>query len=205
MPRRNRAAARSTRRKGTERRIAVAREGGRLLNGHCAAARGKPRGLANSRACRWQQAVARGLVRDRGAIRYRAPVRGSARGRRAEGLAGPISRGTPRTPHATAREYAPKGSYRNSLRDPNDLRGRERSHRPEGGRDRDRDAPRTRPCSGLGRRRRWSPGRSAASPTMACKRRRSSLAGTLQPKGPELFSDIRPLSRPLGRNALSRA
>ena len=30
-------------------------------------------------------------------------------------------RDTPRLPHATAREYASKGSYRNSLRDPNDL------------------------------------------------------------------------------------
>ena len=33
---------------------------------------------------------------------------------------------TPRPPHATAKEYASKGSCRNSLRDPNDLPGRER-------------------------------------------------------------------------------
>ena len=35
-------------------------------------------------------------------------------------------RDTPRPPHATAREYASKGLCRNSLRNPNDLRGRER-------------------------------------------------------------------------------
>ena len=49
---------------------------------------------------------------DVGAIRSRVPVRGNTRGRRAEWLAGQVSRGTPRPPHATAREYALKGSYR---------------------------------------------------------------------------------------------
>ena len=44
VPRRNRAAERSTHRKGTERHVAVARERGRLLNGHCAAESGEPRG-----------------------------------------------------------------------------------------------------------------------------------------------------------------
>ena len=36
----------------------------------------------------------------------------------AEWLAGQVSRDTPRPPHATAREYASKGSYRDSLRNP---------------------------------------------------------------------------------------
>ena len=48
------------------------------------------------------------------------------RDRRAEWLAGWCLDDTPRPPHAPAREYASKGCYRNLLRNPNDLRGRER-------------------------------------------------------------------------------
>ena len=54
------------------------------------------------------------------------PIKGNAGGRRAKGLAGQVPWGTPRPPHATAREHASKGSYRNPLRTPNDLPGRER-------------------------------------------------------------------------------
>ncbi len=49
---------------------------------------------------------------DVGAIRCRVPFRGGVCDRRAEWLAGQVSRGTPRPPHATAREYASKGCYR---------------------------------------------------------------------------------------------
>ena len=83
-------------------------------------------GRTESRACGTRRAVARGLARGGGGIRSRAPARGNAGGRRAEGLAGQVPWGTPRPPHATAREHASEGLHRNPLRNPNDLPGRER-------------------------------------------------------------------------------
>ena len=59
VPRRNRAAARSTRRKGTERHVAVAREGGAYPQTAIALRRaGNRAGPTIGRACGAQQAVA---------------------------------------------------------------------------------------------------------------------------------------------------
>ena len=113
MPRRKRAAERSTRRKGTGRHVAVARERGRLLDGHCAAARGTPCGpgeqsgvqLATGRGAR-----SRALTSERSDVVSRsgaAYATGVPNGWRDRCLDDP-----PRPPHATAREYAFKGCYR---------------------------------------------------------------------------------------------
>ena len=126
VPRRNRAAERSTRRKGTERHVAVAREGGRILDGHCAAARGNRAGPTIGRACRTQQAVARGLVRDKGKIRCRSPVRGSARRPECRRLAGQVSSGHAAAAACDGEGIRVEGRHRNSLRNPDDLPGRER-------------------------------------------------------------------------------
>ena len=88
---------RSTRRKGTERHVAVAREGGRILNGHCAAARGKPRGpddsVGRAEGDRpWREVSC--VTAERSDIVSRCGA--TYGGRRAEWLAGLVSFGTRR-------------------------------------------------------------------------------------------------------------
>ena len=63
-------------------------------------------GPTTGRACRGRRAVARGLVRDGGAIRRRAPMRGNVQAGAPNGWRDRCLRDTPRSPHATAREYA---------------------------------------------------------------------------------------------------
>ena len=117
VPRRNRAAARSTRRKGTEHHVAVARERGCIHNGHCAAARGTRAGLTTLSGV--QMATGRG-ARSRAWTEERSDVVPRIRGNvrwPARRMAG----GTGVERHAAAaacdgKGIRVKGPCRNSLR-----------------------------------------------------------------------------------------
>ena len=102
-------------------------KGGVSSNGHCTAVRGKPRRPDDSvwraesdRSWREVSCVTEegsDVVPRTGATQEACASNGWRVG---------CLDDTPRLPHATAREYESKGSYRNSLRNPNDLPGRER-------------------------------------------------------------------------------
>ena len=127
VPRRKRAAERSTRRKGTGRHVAVAREGGRILDGHVApAARGHRAGLTRVGRAEGDRPWREVSRVDRGAIRCRAPLRGGERDRRAERLAGPVSSGHAAAAACDGKGIRVVGLHRDSSRNPNDLLGRER-------------------------------------------------------------------------------
>ena len=124
VPRRKRAAERSTRRKGTERHVAVARERGRFLDGHCAAARGQPRGpddsVGRAEGDRPWREVSR-VTEERSEV---VPRCGATHdGRRAEWLAGQVSSGHAAAAACDGEGIRVKGPCRNSLRDPDCLRG----------------------------------------------------------------------------------
>ena len=137
VPRRNRAAVRSTRRKGTGRHLAVAREGGRLHNGHCAAARGKPRGPDGSVGRAegngpWHEVS----CVDGGAIRCRVSNEGQRRRAGAPNGWRDWCRETRRGRRMRRQGNTRRRAYRDSLRNPNNLADRERiahhnlAHRP---------------------------------------------------------------------------
>ena len=96
---------------------------GRLLNGHCAAARGRPRGLDDSVGRAegnkpWRE-VSR-VTEERSDV---VPPGGAAHeGRRAEWLAGQVSSGHAAVAACDGRGIRVKGPCRNSLRGPDCLR-----------------------------------------------------------------------------------
>ncbi len=98
---------------GHGRHVAVARERGRLLDGHCAAARGHRAGSTIVSGV--QRATGRG-TRSRALTSERSDVVSRSGAAYATGVPnGWRDRcldDTPRPPHATAREYALKGCYR---------------------------------------------------------------------------------------------